>query len=87
MVELELREFECFRQGELVLEILELETLPATKLVECGTSRQEISVKESNIEVLGLEAYEIWLLVLLDCSNRFSAGETSVTRISEFRLF
>ena len=67
MVELELREFECFRQGELVQKIPELETLPATKLVERGTSRQEISVRESSIEFLGLEAYEIWLLVLLDC--------------------
>ena len=87
MVELELREFECFRQGELVPEIPELETLLATKLVELGRSRQEISLRESSIEGLGLEAYEIWLLVLLDCSNRFSAGETLVTRISEFRLF
>ena len=86
MIELELSEFEYFRQGELVPKILELETLLATKLVELGRSKHEISLRESNIEVLGLEAYEIWLLVLLGCSNIFSAGETSVTRIFEFRL-
>ena len=55
MVELELRDFELFRQGQLVPEILELETLLATKLVELGRSRQEISLRESNIEVLGLD--------------------------------
>ena len=59
MVDIELREFECFRHGELVPEILELETLLATKLVELGRSRQEISLRESNLEVLGLEPYEI----------------------------
>ena len=87
MVDLELREFECFRHGEPIPEIPELETFLATKLVELRISRQEISLRESSIEVLGLEAYEIWLLVLLGCSNRFSAGETSVTRIFEFRHF
>ena len=87
MVELELREFECFRKGEIVLEIPKLETLLATKLVELGRSRQEISLRESNIEVLGLEPYEICLLVVLDRSSRFLAGEISVTRIFEFILF
>ena len=87
MVELELREFECFRQGELVPEIPELETLLATKLEELGRYRQEISLRESSIEVLGLEAYEIWLLLLLDCLNRLSARETSVKMIFEFMLF
>ena len=41
-VELELREFECFRQGELVLKIPELETFLETKLEELGRSKQEI---------------------------------------------
>ena len=66
MVEIELREFECFRKREVVPEIIpELERLLATKLVELGRSRQEISLRESNIEFLGLEVYEIWLLVIL----------------------
>jgi hypothetical protein len=51
MVELELRGFEYFRQGELGPEIPELEILLA-KLVELGRSRQEISLGESSIEVL-----------------------------------
>ena len=86
-VELELRDFECFRQGELVPEIPELETFLKTKLEELGRYIQEISLRESSIDVLGLEAYQIWILVLLDCSNRFSVGETSVKMIFEFILF